>query len=52
MRKMKNTEESRSDWDVHWGVFRYYVDNSTATLIERWFHCKDLGSELVPIIKE
>lgn len=31
---------------------RYYVDNSTATLIERWFHCKDLGSELVPIIKE
>lgn len=34
------------------GVYRFYVDNSTATLIERWFYCKDLGTELVPIIKE
>uniref|UniRef100_A0A665TZU3 3-hydroxyanthranilate 3,4-dioxygenase n=1 Tax=Echeneis naucrates TaxID=173247 RepID=A0A665TZU3_ECHNA len=31
---------------------RYYVDNSTDILFERWFHCKNLGTELVPIIKE
>lgn len=31
---------------------RYYVDNTTDTLYEKWFHCKDLGTELVPIIKE
>jgi len=31
---------------------RYYVDNSTEVLFERWFHCYDLGSELKPIIEE
>ncbi|XP_033469696.1 3-hydroxyanthranilate 3,4-dioxygenase [Epinephelus lanceolatus] len=31
---------------------RYYVDNTTDILFEKWFYCKDLGTELVPIIKE
>ncbi|TKS85229.1 3-hydroxyanthranilate 3,4-dioxygenase [Collichthys lucidus] len=31
---------------------RYYVDNTTAILFEKWFYCHDLGTELVPIIKE
>ncbi|XP_073409553.1 3-hydroxyanthranilate 3,4-dioxygenase [Dendrobates tinctorius] len=31
---------------------RYYVENSTEVLFEKWFHCKDLGVELAPIIKE
>ncbi|XP_051270648.1 3-hydroxyanthranilate 3,4-dioxygenase [Dicentrarchus labrax] len=30
---------------------RYYVDNTTNTLFERWFYCQDLGTQLVPIIK-
>lgn len=29
---------------------RYYVDESTDVLYEEYFHCKDLGSELVPVI--
>eukprot|EP00066_Takifugu_rubripes_P011898 XP_011601164.1 PREDICTED: uncharacterized protein LOC101061554 [Takifugu rubripes] len=31
---------------------RYYVDNSTSILFERWFYCEDLGTQLVPVIKE
>ncbi|XP_069624701.1 3-hydroxyanthranilate 3,4-dioxygenase [Ranitomeya imitator] len=31
---------------------RYYVENSTEVLFEKWFHCKDLGVEIAPIIKE
>ncbi|KAM4590999.1 3-hydroxyanthranilate 3,4-dioxygenase isoform 2-T2 [Odontesthes bonariensis] len=31
---------------------RYHVDNTTDTLFERWFYCQDLGTQLVPIIKE
>ncbi|XP_017293451.1 3-hydroxyanthranilate 3,4-dioxygenase isoform X1 [Kryptolebias marmoratus] len=31
---------------------RYYVDDTTDILFERWFYCKDLGTELIPIIKE
>ncbi|XP_059929068.1 3-hydroxyanthranilate 3,4-dioxygenase-like isoform X1 [Gadus macrocephalus] len=31
---------------------RYYVDNSTDILFERWFFCQNLGTQLVPIIKE
>ncbi|KAG8590793.1 hypothetical protein GDO81_006906 [Engystomops pustulosus] len=31
---------------------RYYVDNSTEVLFEKWFHCEDLGTQLAPIINE
>ncbi|KAK5606853.1 hypothetical protein CRENBAI_014721 [Crenichthys baileyi] len=31
---------------------RYYVDNTTDILFERWFYCKDLGTQLVPVIRE
>ncbi|KAM6997571.1 3-hydroxyanthranilate 3,4-dioxygenase [Tautogolabrus adspersus] len=31
---------------------RYYVDNSTDLLFERWFYCENLGTQLVPVIKE
>ncbi|XP_037533456.1 3-hydroxyanthranilate 3,4-dioxygenase [Nematolebias whitei] len=31
---------------------RYYVDSTTDILFERWFYCEDLGTQLVPIIKE
>ncbi|XP_042358466.1 3-hydroxyanthranilate 3,4-dioxygenase isoform X2 [Plectropomus leopardus] len=31
---------------------RYYVDNTTDILMEKWFYCQDLGTQLVPIIKE
>uniref|UniRef100_A0A8C2JEA5 3-hydroxyanthranilate 3,4-dioxygenase n=1 Tax=Cyprinus carpio TaxID=7962 RepID=A0A8C2JEA5_CYPCA len=31
---------------------RYFVDNSTDVLFERWFYCENLGTQLVPIIKE
>ncbi|CAI5653334.1 unnamed protein product [Oreochromis niloticus] len=31
---------------------RYYVDNTTNILFEKWFYCQDLGTQLVPIIKE
>ncbi|XP_059179816.1 3-hydroxyanthranilate 3,4-dioxygenase [Centropristis striata] len=31
---------------------RYYVENTTDVLFEKWFYCQDLGTELVPIIKE
>ena len=36
---------------------RYYVEgnkefSSNNILFQRWFHCKDLGKELGPIIKE
>lgn len=31
---------------------RYFVDNTTDILFERWFYCENLGTQLVPIIKE
>ncbi|XP_018409441.1 PREDICTED: 3-hydroxyanthranilate 3,4-dioxygenase [Nanorana parkeri] len=31
---------------------RYYVDNSTEVLFEKWFYCEDLGKQLAPIITE
>ncbi|XP_062851969.1 3-hydroxyanthranilate 3,4-dioxygenase [Trichomycterus rosablanca] len=31
---------------------RYYVDNSTDILFERWFYCENLGIQLVPVIEE
>lgn len=34
------------------GDFRYYVDNSTSVLFERWFYCENLGTQLVPVINE
>lgn len=33
-------------------ALRYYVDNSTDILWERWFYCENLGTQLVPVIKE
>ena len=29
---------------------RYFVGEGTEVLYEEYFHCKDLGSELVPVI--
>ncbi|XP_034754724.1 3-hydroxyanthranilate 3,4-dioxygenase [Etheostoma cragini] len=31
---------------------RYYVDNTTDILFEKWFYCEDLGTQLLPIITE
>lgn len=31
---------------------RYYVDGTTESLYEKWFHCEDLGKDLPPVIKE
>ncbi|NXO95030.1 3HAO dioxygenase, partial [Certhia brachydactyla] len=31
---------------------RYYVGESTDVLFEKWFHCEDLGTQLIPIIQE
>ncbi|XP_062065331.1 3-hydroxyanthranilate 3,4-dioxygenase isoform X2 [Lepus europaeus] len=31
---------------------RYYVEDSLDVLYEKWFYCKDLGTQLVPIIQE
>uniref|UniRef100_A0A8D3C8K8 3-hydroxyanthranilate 3,4-dioxygenase n=1 Tax=Scophthalmus maximus TaxID=52904 RepID=A0A8D3C8K8_SCOMX len=31
---------------------RYYVDNTANILFEKWFYCENLGTQLVPIIKE
>ncbi|KAM9803710.1 3-hydroxyanthranilate 3,4-dioxygenase [Neosynchiropus ocellatus] len=31
---------------------RYYVDNTTNILFERWFYCENLGTQLLPIINE
>uniref|UniRef100_A0A8C4U9F5 3-hydroxyanthranilate 3,4-dioxygenase n=1 Tax=Falco tinnunculus TaxID=100819 RepID=A0A8C4U9F5_FALTI len=31
---------------------RYYVGESTNVLFEKWFHCEDLGTQLLPIIQE
>ncbi|XP_062911754.1 3-hydroxyanthranilate 3,4-dioxygenase-like isoform X1 [Mobula hypostoma] len=33
-------------------ALRYYVENSTDVLFEKWFYCKDLGTQLPPIIRE
>ena len=31
---------------------RWHVPQTVNVLYEKWFHCKDLGTELVPVIKE
>ncbi|CAB1437663.1 unnamed protein product [Pleuronectes platessa] len=31
---------------------RYHVENTTDILFEKWFYCQNLGTQLVPIIKE
>uniref|UniRef100_A0A8D2QAI6 3-hydroxyanthranilate 3,4-dioxygenase n=1 Tax=Zonotrichia albicollis TaxID=44394 RepID=A0A8D2QAI6_ZONAL len=31
---------------------QYYVGESTDVLFEKWFHCEDLGTQLIPIIQE
>ncbi|KAI9552341.1 hypothetical protein GHT06_022706 [Daphnia sinensis] len=31
---------------------RYFVNDSTEGLFEKWFYCDDLGVQLVPVIKE
>lgn len=31
---------------------RYYVGDTVDVLFEKWFHCKDLGTQLAPIIQE
>ncbi|XP_070981865.1 3-hydroxyanthranilate 3,4-dioxygenase [Oncorhynchus clarkii lewisi] len=31
---------------------RYYVDNTSDILFERWFNCENLGTQLVPLIQE
>ncbi|CAL8299335.1 unnamed protein product [Merluccius merluccius] len=31
---------------------RYYVDDSIDILFEKWFYCENLGTQLVPVIKE
>ncbi|XP_054154128.1 3-hydroxyanthranilate 3,4-dioxygenase-like [Oppia nitens] len=41
-------ERLKEEWDA----LRYFVDNSTDILYERWFYCQDLGSQLAPIIQE
>ena len=32
--------------------FRYFIGETTDPLFERWFYCDDLGSQLLPVIKE
>ena len=31
---------------------RWFIPNTVDPLYQKWFHCKDLGTELVPLIKE
>ncbi|KAM8945430.1 3-hydroxyanthranilate 3,4-dioxygenase [Pelodytes ibericus] len=31
---------------------RYYVEDSTEVLFEKWFFCEDLGKQLAPVINE
>ncbi|XP_063775879.1 3-hydroxyanthranilate 3,4-dioxygenase [Pseudophryne corroboree] len=31
---------------------RYYIDNSSEVLFEKWFYCENLGTQLGPIINE
>ncbi len=33
-------------------ALRYYVKGTTNILFERWFYCKDLGTQLGPVIRE
>ncbi|XP_062911090.1 3-hydroxyanthranilate 3,4-dioxygenase-like isoform X1 [Mobula hypostoma] len=33
-------------------ALRYYVENSTEVLFEKWFYCDDLGTQLAPVIRE
>ena len=43
--------ERRRDLNETDGV-RWFVPNTSDPLYEKWFYCKDLGSELVPLIKK
>ncbi len=43
-------ERRRSTAEID--AVRWYVPESVNTLYEKWFHCKDLGIELVPLIKD
>lgn len=43
-------ERRRSD--VEKDGLRFYVENSTEVLFEKWFHCTDLGTQLAPVINE
>jgi 3-hydroxyanthranilate 3,4-dioxygenase len=44
--------ERRRDSDEMDGV-RYFIQpDTTQTLYEKWFHCYDLGVQLIPLIKE
>ncbi|KAM7408168.1 hypothetical protein PAMA_002045 [Pampus argenteus] len=31
---------------------RYYVNDTSSILFEKWFHCQNLGIQLVPVIEE
>ncbi|KAF5900205.1 3-hydroxyanthranilate 3,4-dioxygenase, partial [Clarias magur] len=42
----------RSRQHTETDCLRYYVDNSTDILFERWFYCENLGTQLVPVIEE
>lgn len=43
-------ERRRSDAEED--GLRFYVENSTEVLFEKWFHCTDLGTQLAPVINE
>ncbi|XP_027790281.1 3-hydroxyanthranilate 3,4-dioxygenase isoform X4 [Marmota flaviventris] len=42
--------ESTGMWSF--GRERYYVGDTVDVLFEKWFYCKDLGTQLAPIIQE
>lgn len=42
--------ERKRSLDERDGV-RWFVPNSTQVLYEKWFYCQDLGTELIPLIK-
>ena len=45
--------ERARDQEKEFDGLRYYVDDSNNEILwQRYFHCQDLGKELVPLIKE